>query len=252
MLGAYLFLLSHNILALPFPAAISLTLLCICTFALLAHTIFIQPFITYSSLLPLVSTLALGTIIESLVAIFFGVNVKSLETTSVESYQIASVYITPTQIFIVASAIITLSLLALTIHHTSIGRKIRAVAEHPHAAESIGINNALISKGGFVLSAVLAAFSGILIGYETNLQPTMGGSYTIKAFAVMVLGGLGNIWGVLIGSIVLGLVENLSIGIDFGNWSLPAGYKDAFAFCFILLMLLFRPQGLTTQARRGV
>jgi branched-chain amino acid transport system permease protein len=104
--------------------------------------------------------------------------------------------------------------------------------------------------GVFIVSVLLAAYAGILVGYETNIQPTMGGSYSIKSFAAMLLGGLGSIWGTILGALILGLVENLSIGLDFGGYSLPAGYKDAFAFVIILLVLLVRPQGLLgTKAR---
>ena len=77
------------------------------------------------------------------------------------------------------------------------------------------------------------------------------GSYTIKAFAAMILGGLGNIWGTIIGAFLLGFIENFSISVDFWGYSLPAGYKDAFAFVIILLMLLFRPQGLFGTQRRA-
>jgi branched-chain amino acid transport system permease protein len=93
-------------------------------------------------------------------------------------------------------------------------------------------------------SVLIGRISLVLVGFETNLQPTMGNSYTIKAFAAMILGGLGNIWGTIVGAYLLGLIENLAIGLDFAGFSLPAGYKDAFAFAAILLVLLFRPQGL--------
>ncbi|RIK99786.1 MAG: branched-chain amino acid ABC transporter permease, partial [Proteobacteria bacterium] len=92
----------------------------------------------------------------------------------------------------------------------------------------------------------------VMVGYETNLQPTMGNAYTIKAFAAMILGGLGNIWGTIAGSYILGLVENLSIGLDFGGYSLPAGYKDAFAFVIILLVLLFKPEGIFRFGARKI
>jgi branched-chain amino acid transport system permease protein len=95
-----------------------------------------------------------------------------------------------------------------------------------------------------ILGTLLGAYAGVLVGYETNIQPTMGSSYSIKAFAAMVLGGLGNIWGTVAGAFILGLIENLSIGLDFWGYSLPAGYKDAFAFVVILAVLLFRPHGL--------
>ena len=103
----------------------------------------------------------------------------------------------------------------------------------------------------FILSTVLGVYAGILVGYETNIQPTMGGSYSLKAFAAMVLGGLGNVWGTIAGAFILGLVENLSIGLDFWGYSLPAGYKDAFSFLIILGFLLVRPQGLFGTASRA-
>ena len=100
------------------------------------------------------------------------------------------------------------------------------------------------------MGTLLAAYAGILVGYESNMQPTMGSSYTIKAFAAMILGGLGNVWGAVVGSYILGVVENFSIGLDFGGYSIPAGYKDAFAFLIILIMLLFRPQGIFGTKQR--
>jgi branched-chain amino acid transport system permease protein len=134
--------------------------------------------------------------------------------------------------------------MALIIHGTSFGRKVRALSENGPAAQAMGVRVTAINIGVFVACTLLAAYAGILVGYETNLQPTMGNSYTIKAFAAMILGGLGSVWGTVVGSFILGLIENFAIGIDFGGYSLPAGYKDAFAFVTILLILLVRPQGL--------
>ena len=76
-----------------------------------------------------------------------------------------------------------------------------------------------ISYGVFVAATLLAAFAGILVGFETNMQLTMGGTYTIKAFAAMVLGGLGSIWGHGRGQLYTGsLIENLSIGLELGDF----------------------------------
>jgi branched-chain amino acid transport system permease protein len=74
----------------------------------------------------------------------------------------------------------------------------------------------------------------------------------MKAFAAMILGGLGNVWGTVFGAYLLGFIENFSIGLDFWGVSLPTGYKDAFAFVIILLVLLVRPQGLFGSKARGV
>ena len=252
MLGAYLFYLATVSWGSGVALGVVTTVAFMVLFALLSYVLFIRPFARSSAFLPLVSTIALGTVLESAVAMIFGVNVKSLSIGGSESYEFAGVYITPIQIVILASALLTMIALAVIVHRTRIGRQLRAVAEHSPSAQSLGINQELVGVCGFVVAALLAAFAGVLIGYETNLQPTMGGSYTIKAFAAMVLGGLGSTWGALLGSFLLGMVENLSIGLDFWGWSLPAGYKDAFAYACILLVLLVRPQGLWGRTSRGV
>jgi branched-chain amino acid transport system permease protein len=251
MVGAYTFFyfsVAHHLSLAP---AAGLTILCMALLGSIVLRVFVQPFLTGNSLLPLVTTIALGSILEAVISIQFGVNVRSLPLQSgIESLEWRGIFITPLQIFIIVSAILILSALAFLIHQTGFGRRIRAVAENSAAAESLGVSRPLIVGVVFLVSVILAGFAGVLVGYETNIQPTMGGSYSIKAFAAMVLGGLGNIWGTVAGALILGLVENLSIGLDFGGYSLPAGYKDAFAFLTILAILLFRPQGLFGTRQR--
>ena len=253
MVGAYCYYLAYVVLELGIPLSLAFTLLCSIALGALTLGIFIAPFSRFSVLLTFVTTLAFSHILEAIISMTFGVNVKSLDTGSAgESIEISGVYMTPIQLLIIGSAIVLLSLLALFIHSTPAGRKIRALSIDPLAAQSLGVSRRKISYGIFILGTIFAAFAGILVGYETNMQPTMGGSYTIKAFAAMILGGLGNIWGTLVGSYLLGLVENLSIGLDFWGHSLPAGYKDAFAFLIILFTLLLRPQGLIGHRGRKV
>ena len=252
MVGAYIFYMFSVEMNLGIWVSAGLTFLVSLAVGAFALAVFVMPFVRYSFLLPFVTTLALSTILESVIAMTFGVNVKSLSSgMDISSIEVHGVFITPIQILIIISAVVILVVAALMIHHTAIGRRIRALSEHSAAAQSLGINNRVISYGIFIVGALLATYAGILIGYETNLQPTMGSAYTIKAFAAMILGGLGNIWGTVFGSYALGLVENLSIGLDFGGYSLPAGYKDAFAFAIILLMLLFRPQGIFNTRTRA-
>ena len=253
MLGVYIFYMWNSELGFGLCSSGILTALVMVAVAILVLKIFVLPFTAYSFLLSFVTTLACSTIIESAVSIFFGVNVKSLSSGSaIESIEFWGVYITPIQILIIASSFVLLGTLAAVVHLTPFGRRIRALSEHGPAAQSLGISDKQISYIVFGIAVLLATWAGIMVGYETNMQPTMGTSYTIKAFAAMVLGGLGNIWGTVAGAYFLGLVENLSIGLDFWGYSLPAGYKDAFAFVVILGVLLFRPQGLFNRRSRKV
>lgn len=278
MVGAYVFYAMHIERGMGLGFSSVLTALIITLLAMGSFFVFIGPFTSYSLLLPIVTTLSLSIIFESLISIIFGVNVKSLtaglEIHSIElggqlmqapgqisgtvdqiqqflsTINFPLVFVTPIQLLIIGSAILFLSLLAFIVHSTSVGRIMRALSEHATAAQSLGISKQRVTYAVFVVGTLLAAFAGILVGYETNLQPTMGNSYTIKAFAAMILGGLGNIWGTIAGAYMLGFVENFSIGIDLWGYSIPAGYKDAFSFVIILFVLLFRPQGLFVTARR--
>lgn len=251
MIGAYIFFFFHVRAEMGLLPAALLSTAGVVALGACALSVFILPFLKSNSLLPLITTIALGTILESLVSIGFGVNVRSFPLlNAAQSVEWAGIYITPLQIFIIASALIILGTVGFIVHKTSLGRKVRAIAENHLAAEGLGISSSLVMYTVFIISTVLGAYAGVLVGYETNIQPTMGGSYSIKAFAAMVLGGLGNIWGTVAGAFILGLVENLSIGLDFWGYSLPAGYKDAFAFIIILGVLLLRPQGLFGTASR--
>ncbi len=251
MVGAYAFYYAYVMKEWGFVNATLFTLFTSIVIAVVALAIFVKPFLHLSIFLPFVTTLALSTMLESGVAMGFGVNVKSLTgAMEIRSFEIYGVYITPIQIFIIASALIVLSLLAFVIHYTGLGRRVRALSEHGPAAESLGISSSYVNLGIFITGTILAAFAGVLVGFETNLQPTMGNAYTIKAFAAMILGGLGNIWGTVAGAFILGLIENLSIGLDFWGYSLPAGYKDSFAFVIILGILLFKPNGIFSRRSR--
>lgn len=251
MVGAYtfyFFVVDREVSLLPASIATALTVIVLGAGIL---SVFILPFLRGNSLLPLVTTIALGTILESVVSMQFGVAVRALPLAEAgESVEVLGVFITPIQILIIASAIVIFAILGYVIHSTPLGRRIRAISEHPQAAQALGISRPRIVLGVFSVTMLLGAYAGILVGYETNLQPTMGGSYSLKAFAAMILGGLGNMWGTIGGAFILGLIENLSIGLDFGEFSLPAGYKDAFAFIIILLVLLVRPQGLFGSRER--
>jgi branched-chain amino acid transport system permease protein len=245
MLGAYMFLFFSGDceLSLPIAAIAAAGVMALVGMAIMI--VFVTPFVQFSPLLPFVTTLALASMVEALVSIGFGVNVRSLSTgTELASWDIGGVFITPIQVIIIVSALGILGVLGYLVHATGFGRTVRALSENSAAAQSLGIRARRINFGVFIAGTVLAAYAGVLVGYETNLQPTMGSAYTIKAFAAMILGGLGNMWGAIVGSYILGLVENLAIGLDFGGYSLPAGYKDAFAFVIILGILLVRPQGL--------
>jgi branched-chain amino acid transport system permease protein len=248
MLGAYLFLFFSQDQALSLPLASIATFFAIVVFSILILNVFIQPFLRYSFLLTFVSTMALSIILESIVSMVFGVHVRVLSGIAIESAEYFGAYVTNIQIAIIAIAFSIFIVTGIVIHHLPVGRRIRALSENRHAAEAMGISFRRVSYLVFCSAIVTAAIAGVLVGYETNLQPTMGITYTIKAFAVMIFGGLGNVWGTLVASYLLGIIENFSIGL----FEMPAGYRDAIAFVLILVMLLVRPQGIFGKRQRKI
>jgi len=114
----------------------------------------------------------------------------------------------------------------------------RAVADNKEVAQTVGIDPEKMYTYTFVIGSFLAGVAGILIGIEQNLFPQMGVSLVIKGFTGAVIGSLASVPGAVLGSLILGLVENIGI------WWLPSGYKDAIAFFLLFIFLLFRPSGL--------
>jgi branched-chain amino acid transport system permease protein len=251
MLGAYILLYLLSTMEYPIWIAGAFTFVLMIGVSMLVYNLFVRPFTRFDMILTLVTTLALSNMLESIVSIVFGVNVQSYPMVfGFEGYEFWGVFLSKVQAIIIICAIILLSLLALLIHGTPFGRTVRALSEDPYAAQGIGISRQMVTYVIFTLGILLAAFSGIMLGYETNLSPTMGGIFTIKCFAAMVLGGLGNLWGTVAGSYILGFLENFAVGVEIGGVSIPAGYKDAVSFILILLLLLVKPYGLFNKAER--
>lgn len=114
----------------------------------------------------------------------------------------------------------------------------RAVSDSLELARVVGINSKRTIQFTWVIASLLAGLGGILLALDTNLQPGMGLINLVKAFAATLLGGAGNLWGALLGGIVIGLAENLGVLV------ISPGYKDAIAFGIMVLMLLVKPSVL--------
>lgn len=118
------------------------------------------------------------------------------------------------------------------------GKGMRAVAQNPEAAAIFGIRQDIISSFSFSIGSALAGMAGGLIGPIFMVSPEMGASAVMKAFVVIILGGLGSIEGAVIGGYLLGVIESLAGGYLFFE------YKDAVGFIILIIILLIRPKGL--------
>ena len=121
---------------------------------------------------------------------------------------------------------------------TRIGNAIQATSFDKEAAQLVGVDTEKIYAITFGIGACMAGMAGSLVAVLYSFTPVVGGSFTMKAFVIVVLGGLGSIPGVIVGGITLGVVESLAVVI------LPGGYKDAVGFVVLILVLILRPHGL--------
>jgi len=187
----------------------------------------------------LIASIALLILFESLILLFFGADVKTINLIKVEKgLEFFGAIITPLQIVIIITSVVLLVLLFIFMKRTKLGKAMRAVSDNKDVAEIVGISSKRIFAWSFIIGSAVAGVAGILIGLEQNLEPTMGTNLMIKGFTGAIIGGIGSVPGAILGSFLLGLAEN------FGIWFLPSGYKDAIAFVILFAFLLFRPQGI--------
>ncbi len=241
VVAAYMIFLFANILRLNFVLS---SVIAITITALLGVTI---NFFIYkpmrrrkaSSAILLIASIALFIFFNSLMLALFGPDVKVLSLVEKNAvYDWFGARITLIQFVIIITAAILLFALWLLMKKTRLGKAMRAVSDNKEVAQTVGINPEKIYAYSFLAGSVLAAIGGILIALEQNIYPQMGTSLIIKGFTGAVIGGIGSVHGSVLGSLILGLAENLGI------WYLPSGYKDAIAFVLLFIFLLFKPKGL--------
>jgi branched-chain amino acid transport system permease protein len=144
----------------------------------------------------------------------------------------------PDQIFILALALVVVVCLHGFLTYSRTGMAMRAMAESPPLAQVCGVEVDAVVRWTWILSGALAALAGVFAGLTPQLHPEVGFNLLLALFAAAILGGTGSLVGAVIGGLLVGLAENLSLLF------ISAGYKTAMPFLVLLLVLLVRPQGL--------
>jgi branched-chain amino acid transport system permease protein len=156
------------------------------------------------------------------------------------------VVVTQSRLFVVAMCALLIVAAHLVIQRTTLGRAMRATFQDPMAAQLVGIRSNQIYAVTFGLGTALAGVAGMLLGSIYVAQATIGGLVSLKAFVVVILGGMGSFAGAIVGGLILGVVEAL-----WGGY-VATGYVDAIGFALVIAMLLVRPYGLfSKQAERA-
>lgn len=201
-------------------------------------------------LLALVSSLGIAVALVNTIQYFVGAEVYSFPSSLLQGLPPSINFGTPeaplvvrtVQIVIGVISLLILVVLTLFINRTKTGRALRAVAEDATTSSLLGINTDRLILLTFFLSGFVGGIAGTLVGLSVTITgPYFGIAFGLKGLAVIVLGGLGNIPGAVVGGIVIGIAENMLP-------SSSVAYKDAIAFAILFVVLLVRPQGLLGRA----
>lgn len=191
-------------------------------------------------LAPLISALGMSIFLQNLMMFAAGAQSREFpKVFQVRIFNLGPATLSSLQIFIMATAVIMMAGLTVFILRTRAGKAMRAASQDFETSSLMGINvNAVISLT-FFLGAALGGVAGTLNGmYYGSIKYNMGFIPCIKAFTAAVLGGIGNVPGAMLGGFMLGILESLGAGF------ISSQYKDVFAFMILILVLIFRPQGL--------
>ncbi|MDL2213948.1 branched-chain amino acid ABC transporter permease [Clostridia bacterium OttesenSCG-928-O13] len=187
-------------------------------------------------------TVGLSIFLQNTVFMLWGNVPRTIETPfSIKPISVGPLTFPPIRIFVLVITIIVIAATQLIIHHTKLGRAMRATFQDKDVAAMSGISTRKIYALTFAYGSALAGLAGILCGSFLTISPFMGSTVTTKAWAIAIVGGIGNIPGAIFGGFLLGIVESLGAGY------ISAPYKDAFSFIIVILVLIFKPQGLFSK-----
>jgi len=188
----------------------------------------------------LITAIGVSLLLEYTGQLVFGATPRTFPAIfPVAQFEVGGLVISSNQLMVIGVSLVLMVVLQLIVFRTRIGTAMRAVSLNPNAARLVGVNNDVVISFTFGLGSALAAAGGILyaINYP-SIDPLMGVMPGLKAFVAAILGGIGNIPGAMVGGLLLGVVEAL------GAAYISIAWKDAIAFCVLILILIVRPTGL--------
>ena len=239
MLGGFVAFYLVSLMGLDYFAALPLAVAVVVVLAIvLQHAIFRRlrdaPMMTTTLV-----TIGLSIFLENVALLLWGPQPQSIPTPfPAKPLSFLGVYTTPLYVFCMAVTAALIVVGHVVIRRTRMGKAMRATFQNKEASALVGIRIDRIYAYAFAFGAALAAAAGAVLGGFIPVEPATGGIVTLKAFIVVILGGMGSFVGAIVGGLLLGLAEALGAGY------MPTGWKDAIGFFAVILVLLFRPEGL--------
>lgn len=192
-----------------------------------------------SSMVLMVASLGVYTIFESVIHLIFGSQYFTLgEVGLSDMINLGFAEIPLVQVLSIVFSFVIWGFLTYFLHHTFMGKKIRAVNDSSFLSNVVGLKNNQIILTVAVMTGLVLGLDGVLVGYDTGLEPTMGFNLLFKGMIGAIIGGVGSLNGAFLGAMFLAFAENVGVAIFASEW------RDLIAFVIFIAFLSFRPQGI--------
>jgi branched-chain amino acid transport system permease protein len=244
MLGAVLCFTFWVTLGWPIPIAVPLALVACAAWGVFVERVAVRPFVRRGSNSWLMATVALGIVLDNLVLFSFGKDPRGMPSgfLTANAVSVAGIRIQLLQIVIPVVGLALALGLHLFFRSSRSGKALLAVVQNADAARLMGVDTGRMISFAFALSGLLAGVAGILVAPLFTISSTMGTLFGIKAFAVAILGGIGNAWGVVLAGLIYGLAEALITALA------GSTYTQIVTFTLVIVALVVRPSGLFGRA----
>jgi branched-chain amino acid transport system permease protein len=187
----------------------------------------------------MVGSLGLSILVQNAALLLWGADPQRLETPYLDLViSIWGLQITAQRLLVIVLAIAMIIVLTAIIKKTRLGKAMRSCAQDIEAAQWVGVNINRIAMATFIIGSALAAAAGAIVGPIFLVYPTMGLVPVLKSFVVVILGGMGNVPGAILGGYLVGIAENIATGF------ISPAYKDVIAFVILIVVLIIKPSGI--------
>lgn len=247
-IGAYIAFFENSVLHMNIWLAMFISALCTAVISYLVNKVVFQPFIKRKSplLILLVVSIGLSLFLMNSVQAVAGPNFQQYSASAGGIFYLGPMIFTTQQIVIIAVAAILMTAVHLLLRYTKIGKAMRAISDDPDLARTSGISVGIITDFTWLLSGFLAGIAGVVLAINVNsFTPALGSEFLFIIFAAVILGGIGRPYGAMLGALIIGLVTEISASF------MDSAYKTVVAFLILIIVLLFRPQGILSSRGRA-